>query len=120
MNLQDKAKEWIALKAKEDEAKKARVAIEQEILSSFELEKKDGANNLENMLTITGGYSRSWDQEGLDHLRSLGTDPFPFKIELKEDRKLSKALEEMAPDFWKAKFEPLLTVKPKKPSFKVR
>lgn len=120
MNNQKLAKKWIELKAKEDELKKARVEVEKEILNSGVNLKKSGANSYLEMLTITTGFDRKWDQEGLKKLHDEGANPFPFKLEFKEDKKLSSALEEMALEYWSHNFEPLLTVKPKNPSFKVR
>lgn len=120
MNNQELAKKWIELKTQEDALKKARLEVENELISVAALEKDAGANNFENILTITTGYDRNWDQDGLAELAAQGIDPFPFKIKYQEQRGNTKALEEMAPDFWEKHYEPLLTVKPKKPSFKVR
>lgn len=120
MKNQELAKKWIELKTQEDALKKARLEIENAILDHAVIEKNAGANNFENMLTITTGYSRSWDQKELKALKDNGLDPFPFKVEYKENRTLTKGLEAMAKSFWEKHYEPLLTVKPKKASFKVR
>jgi hypothetical protein len=112
--------EWIRLKNQEDQLKKARLEVEAAILDTgINLEIK-GTYNHKEMLSITTGLDRKFDQKGLKALHDANTQPFPFKLEFKEDRKLSSALEEMASEFWNTTFEPLLTEKPKKPAFKVR
>ncbi len=112
-------RKWIELKHREDELKKARLEVEAAIIDSNEL-KSEGANNIKEMITITTGYNRKFDQKGLEKLQKEGLNPFPFDVVFKENRADAKALEKMAKPFWDTHFEPLLTVSPKKPSFKVR
>ena len=111
---------WIEFKRQEDVFKKARLEVEAAILDSVSDLPEEGAYGHKEMLTITTGYSRKFDQDELLKIYNSGTEPFPFKIEFKEDRANSKALEDMAASFWKNTYDPLLTEKPKKPSFKVR
>lgn len=114
------AKKWTHVKARLDESKKELLSIEKAIIDGGVNLKPDGANSYLEVLTITTGYDRKFDQDGLTLLYDQEVTPFPFKVVFKEDRANSKALEEMGKAFWNDYFEPLLTIKPKKPSFKVR
>ena len=111
---------WIELKNKEDEVKKARLEVETAILESGINLPNKGAYSHKEMLSITMGESRKFDQAALLKLYEDGASPFPFKIEFKEIAANTKALEDMAAKYWSETFEPLLTVKPKKPAFKIR
>jgi len=106
----DTADKWIAAKAKEDAAKKERLEIEQQIMS-------EGPEKFKDRLVVQQGIKREWDQDKLAEI----ADDLPaglFKTQYKENVRNVKAIEEMSPEFYRDKLEPLLTETPKKPSFK--
>lgn len=107
---------WLEAKREEDIAKKKRLAIEEQIIAQTEL-KDEGSNKYGESLTISTGYTRAWDQDALAH---VDMPEGLFKVEFKEVRNNTKALEEMSPEYWAINFAPLLTLKPKKPSFSER
>ena len=111
-------------KSEESSAKEKRMAIENAILKHHEIApnlKPEGTTSFKALgLSVVTGFTRSWDGQQLETLQS-GIKPefFPFKQELKEDRKASKIIEERFPDLW-GKLSKALTLKPKKPSLTLK
>jgi len=104
----------------EKAAKKERIAIEKQIVDLLRDELKDqGTTNLHGLKIVTG-YNRKWSQEQLRQLVDQGIPPklFPFKVEYKEDRKLSNYIENNEPEVWEV-IAKALTLTPKKPSVSI-
>jgi hypothetical protein len=122
-NLADLKNQLLAAKKAEDEAKAARVFIEEQIvgLNEFaELLKKGDGSKTADGVTVKVGYSRSWDQAVLSGLRNGIRDEFwPFKAEYKEDRKAMRKLEDEFPDLVK-EFNAALTTKQSKPQVSIK
>lgn len=114
-NLETLAIGWKIAKDAEDKAKAERLKYEEAIIEA------SGGETSFFDLRITYKDNRSWDQTGLDVLKS-SVEPqfFPFKTEYKEIAADAKALAKMHPEFWAQNFSPLLTIKPAKPSFALK
>ena len=109
---------WRIAKQAEVEAHDRRIEIENAILAEIET-KPEGTTKV-GAMTISTGFSRSWDQDKLDDLRaSVRGEYWPFAREWKEDRKAARVIEERFPDLWK-RINEALTLKPKKPTFSVK
>ena len=113
---------WSVAKAQENGAKKARLAIETEILALQEVTthlKSKGTTNF-GPLKIVTDFNRIWNQAKLAAAqRIVPADFWPFNVEFKEVGDGSKYLIERQPEIWKL-IVPALTLKPKKPSFSVK
>lgn len=108
-----------AAKAAETAATEARLAVEAEILAHPAAREvpDEGTTTLGDRIKVTTGYTRSWDQAALAELASTIDEAYwPFKTELKEDRKASKVIEERFPELWTL-IRMALTLKPRKASF---
>lgn len=111
--------QWIQYKSDEVAARDCRLAAEKEIIDALGDDLKIGSNKVADMLKVTAGLKREWDNEKLLELRNnIAPDYFPFREELKEVRKLSRAIEEDVPELWGI-ISKALTIKPEKPSFEV-
>ena len=115
--LSDLTHQWKQYKDTEDQAKKARLDTEKLIQSHPDSHLADeGIVHLDS-LQVSTGYTRTWDQKQLKEMQRVISDEyFPFKTELKEDRKISKTIEERFPDLWNT-IRSALSLKPKKPAF---
>lgn len=105
-------------KANEHAAKLARLEAEDALLAhpAIARELKDEGTITVADVKVTTKLTRSWDQAALAAIQPR-IDPsyFPFKAELKEDRKASRVFEERFPTLW-AELRQALTLKPAKPS----
>ncbi len=122
--LPELIKNLAAAKAIELAANAARLEIEQQIIGHPDVwtaVKLEGTTSFKALgLSITTGFSRSWEQASLLELqRSIKEEFFPFKTELKEDRNASKVLEERFPELWQ-QLSSALTLKPKKPTLTLK
>lgn len=105
-------------KADEDRAKAARLNVEAAIVSMFGAEQalKDEGTTTLGGVSVSTGYTRKWDQKALaDMATRIRPEFFPFRSELKEDRRYSRALEEANPELW-GEISQALTLTPKKPT----
>jgi len=115
--LEKLEKDWLDAKSQEDAAKQRRLEIEGNILDEL-VTKEQGTIPVAKAVKVTTGYNREWDQDGLKKLAEQDMIPAAmFDSVFKEKRSNTKALEESAPQIWNERFRPLLTLKPKKPSF---
>jgi hypothetical protein len=111
-NLENLAIRWKIAKDAETKAAEQRKAVEEEIIQATNGEKKFFS------LGISYGETRSYDQEGLEKVKSIvKPEFFPFKTDYKEVKKDMDAIQKMHPDLFDQHYAPLLTIKPKKPSF---
>lgn len=105
-------------KEHEQAAKLARLEAEDAILAhpAVTRELVDEGTVTVGDVKVTTKLTRSWDQKALTEIAEQ-IDPawFPFKTELKEDRKASRVVEERFPDLWH-EIRQALTLKPAKPS----
>lgn len=105
-------------KADEHAAKLARLEAEDALLAhpSIARELKDEGTITVGDVKVTTKLTRSWDQAQLAALKDR-IDPayWPFKTEVKEDRKASRVFEERFPALW-AELRQALTLKPAKAS----
>lgn len=113
--------QWLLWKHAENEAKERRLAVEVLILEERKDQiKAEGTSHIDDVLTITSGYQRKWDQDFLrKQYEERGNKPFPFKMEFSEVRADAKYVEANEPEIWKQYVEGL-TVSPQKPSFKAK
>ncbi len=117
-SIEDLANEWIDAKDRELAAQARRREIEAQMLDLVEVPLGSTVNA--GPLSVSVREKRVWDQDHLEELHfTYGTTAWPFKLEWKEDRKLSRALEELAPDVWVA-LRTALTVTPARPSWRKR
>jgi hypothetical protein len=109
---------WQQLKMAEKAATSDRLDVETRIIKMIAMP-LEGSTVIVDTLKINAGFTRKWDQAHLNEL-SLKVLPefFPFKLEWKEVRALSKAIEENNVDLWEV-LSPALTITPSKPSFSI-
>jgi len=119
--------EWKQAKEKETLANAHRVLIEKQLLEITKSNLQDkGTNNLPNNLQIVTGYSESYDQDAIDRLKNKFDDGlsklpyFPFKQEWKPQTKQIAALKDMCGEIFNQEMAEALTIKPKKPAFKIK
>ncbi len=120
MTIEQLRKRLSVVKATEEAAKKERLTIEREIIGLLADElKEQGTTNIHGLKIVTG-YTRKWDQAELQGLVERGIPPklFPFKVEYKEDKKMSDYLANNEPDVWE-KIAKALTLTPRKPSVSI-
>ncbi len=121
MELSELIQQLGEAKAAETVANAHRLSLETAILNHPDVAKKlkmEGTTHFKGTgLSITTGFTRSWDTEKLLNLSvSIREEFFPFKQSLTEDRKAAKEIEAEYPDLW-SQLASALTLKPKKPSF---
>lgn len=110
---------WVALKSDENEAKAHRLQIEELIQDQYASEIKDSGTTTLSHIKITKGVTKSYDQRELKALqKKILPEAFPFKVELKEDTKGIRYVQEHLPDIW-ALIKTAITEKPKKAQFSV-
>ncbi len=108
----------------EREANEHRLALEKLILTHPEMEgkiKPEGTSTFKEIgLSVTTGFTRTRDQKTLKDLAlEIKPEFFPFAPQYKEDRKISKAMEQQFPELWQ-KLSTALTLKPKKPTVTIK
>ena len=111
-------------KAAEAEANTNRVKLEATILNHPDVIKKlktEGTTTFKDTgLSITTGFTRSWDTEKLlDLSANIREDFFPFKLSFAEVRKASKDIESEYPELW-TQLASALTLKSKKPALSIK
>lgn len=108
--------EWIASKNQEKLANAKRIEIENKLI---QLAKSDipteGSAKLGD-LKVSTGFTRTWDTDILTQIYRKKPEVFPFKVEWKEDRRLTSKLESNSPEIM-AIYAEALTIKTRKPSF---
>lgn len=121
-NLDELVKSFVLAKKSEDQAKKARVEIEERILALVPA-KEEGATTVEAAgfkVTLTGSLSYSADD--LDALREITRkwdgNLIPIKTKSELDSTGAKYLRRERPDLWQ-QIAKVVTVKPAKTSIKV-
>lgn len=108
--------EWIQYKIQETEANKRRLEIEQQICQlAKEALPTQGTATLGNV-KVTTGFTRTWDATRLTAIYRNKPPVFPFKIDWKENRRLTTELETSQPEVMSL-YADALTIKEKKPSF---
>jgi hypothetical protein len=109
-------------KENEEYAKNYRLKVESQIINHPDVVdrlKAEGAVTVEGV-TITCGYTRTWDQDKLAALNAhIKDDFFPFRKEYVEDRKQARACEREFPFLWE-KIRDALTLGEKKPSVTIK
>ena len=117
--LNDLARQLLAAKQKEAEARHERELIEvkiyREVQATQEIPEKGTVSAGPVKITTTMG--ESWDQEALEELsRVLPPEHFPFQRVWKVDGRAKNRLAVDHPQAYRKLF-PALSVKPRKPSF---
>lgn len=109
-------------KEAEEAAKQARILVEAEIYEAA-LEQgpiPDKGTTHHGRLTISTGFTESWDQDLLADLAGeLPPEHFPFKPKFACNKRALTVLAEQHPQVYRRIFA-ALTTKPKKPSFSVK
>lgn len=101
-------------------AREVRIQIEGAILSHPDVVLKEEGTVSVDGLSISTGYTRTWDQAKLSELiQKIHPNFWPFKTEFKEVRALSKQIEQTTPDLWN-ELSHALTLKPKKPTVTIK
>ena len=116
---------WIRAKQKEDEAKQARLLVEDLILE--EIGWKSGDPNFKTWkddIKITFGQKEEYDQDALiaffrDKPQNLLDESCPFRIKLEPDAKKMTNFKIEHNEFYMREFAPICSVKFSKPSFAV-
>lgn len=114
------SREWINAKSLEDKYRQVKVDLENKLLSLASIDPdKPGARLLDHGVKVSCKLNRKWDQEflklNMDILSQLG-EACPFRMELKEDKKMMDALEVYHKDAHQ-KLSKGLEVKAAKPTF---
>lgn len=117
------AQDYIAAKAAEAAANKARVAIEEQLIAALGA-KEEGASTTELAnglkVTITGKLSYKADMPLLLQLAgALPENLRPLKVETKLDETGAKYLKNNEPEIW-AMLAPAITVAPAKTSVAIK
>ena len=116
---------WIRAKQKEDEAKQARLLVEDLILE--EIGWKSGDPNFKTWkddIKITFGQKEEYDQDELiaffrDKPQNLLDESCPFRVKLEPDAKKMTNFKIEHNEFYMREFAPICSVKFSKPSFAV-
>lgn len=116
---------WIRAKQKEDEAKQARLLVEDLILE--EIGWKSGDPNFKTWkddIKITFGQKEEYNQDALiaffrDKPQNLLDESCPFRIKLEPDAKKMTNFKIEHNEFYMREFAPICSVKFSKPSFAV-
>lgn len=120
MSLLEIKQKWEELKTIEDNAKKQRHELEEEIFDSMENVPEKGTVEICNGFAFSVGTTTTFDQEALmDLYRSGEIKNFPFEKQFKPINAELKYLEKNDP----ASFNKIMecaVMKPRKPSFKVK
>lgn len=120
-SIEELAKDLQQAKQTEAEAKHQRELVEAQIYRLVQ-----STQTIPERGTVTAGpikisttMAESWDQDALDDLsKVIPPEHFPFKPEWKKDGRAMTKLAADHPDQYRKLF-PALTVKPRKPSFRV-
>jgi hypothetical protein len=115
------ADEWIKYKQEEETAKAKRLTVEGKMILLLDASKSlpDKGSVKVGSVKIVTDYTKKWDQEALQTIRSEWEDnlpTFPFQEELKPIGDDITYLEKNMPDVYK-RLMPALSKEPKKPAF---
>ena len=120
-------KNWAEYKDIESKANTVRIRIEKDILAIVgkDLNEK-GVNHFPNDLDITTGMTESWDMDEISRQSAkfedglLNIPYFPFDKIWKQNNKKIALIKESMPAIFEKIFSEALTIKPKKPAFKIK
>jgi len=120
-------KKWDEYKDLEALANAGRIRTEKDILKIVgkDLNEK-GINHFPENLDITTGLSESWDMDNISRQfvkfdeGLLEIPCFPFDRTWKANNKKIALIKESTPDIFEEIFSEALTIKPKKPAFKIK
>ena len=122
-SVEQLAQDYIAAKAAESTANKARVAIEEQLIATLGArEEGSQTHELTNGLkvTITGKLSYKADMELLMQLAgALPANLRPLKVETKLDETGAKYLKNNEPEIW-SMLAPAITIAPAKTSVAIK
>ena len=95
--------EWLIAKEKEDEAKKVRIAIEEELIKVLEINPEQSKSFTLELIRFQTGFTTKWDSKIIDKidLTKYKEEDFPFRIKLEEDSKKMVVFQNKYPDFYK-------------------
>lgn len=121
-------KQWTEYKELKTMANAGRLRTEREILEIVGKDLKEkGANTFPANVEITTGMEEKWNNDKIDDLSTLYHNnelpelPFwPFTITWKPNTEMMTILKTTANDVFVRVFSDALTIKPKKPSFKIK
>jgi len=120
--LLDLATALLEAKARETAARDRRLEIETTILAHPEvapLLREEGTTSVGPVKVVTK-LARKWSQPDLAAFaQEIDHAYFPFRVEWKEDAKMSKVVQERFPELWK-KIRTALVLTPSKPTVSVR
>lgn len=120
-------RQWRRYKEMETDANDMRIAAEKSILRMVgkDLNEK-GVNHLPENLDVTTGMTETWDMADISRQSAKFEDGlldipyFPFDRIWKANNKKLALIKESAPNNFEEIFSEALTIKPKKPSFKIK
>lgn len=119
--LQTLQQAWLDAKAKEDEAKKARLLVEQLILEKIGWsEGSDEFKTWKDQIKITFGRKEEYDNDELFKLfqpQDWSAPECPFRVKFEVDAKKMTEFKINHNKYWLEKLQPLCTIKFSKPSF---
>ena len=119
--LQTLQQAWLDAKAQEDEAKKARVLVEQLILEKIGwTEGAEEFKTWKDQIKITFGRKEEYDNDELLKLfkpQDWSSPECPFRIKFEVDVKKMTDFKINHNQWWLEKLQPLCTIKFSKPSF---
>lgn len=119
MDLQSLRAEWTQAKTREDQYRKERLVVEEQILAMSGSLPEAGTTKVSDGLKIVTGLTVKYDQDKLMELyRSGAVSNWPFKKEFKPVAADLKYLQNNEPEQF-ALIEEASTVTPKKPTIKV-
>ena len=114
---------WIRAKTEEDEAKRARLLLEDMILEKIGWTEGDtNFKTWKDDVKITFGRKEEYDNDALKRLfqpQDWFADEFPFRIKLEPDAKKMTDFKIMHNEFYMTKLAPLCKIKFGKPSFAI-
>lgn len=118
---------WKQYKELETLANEGRLKTEKELAEMLGDDLKyKGTNNFPDGLQVITGFNEVYDQDALDNLKRRFDDGlsqlpyFPFDATWKPNSKKIAALKESCPDIFDEEMAEALTIKPKKPAFKIK
>lgn len=119
--LQTLQQAWLDAKAKEDEAKKARLLVEQLILEKIGwTEGSDEFKTWKDRVKITFGRKEEYDNDELFKLfppQNWLSPECPFRVKFEVDAKKMTEFKINHNKYWLEKLQPLCTIKFSKPAF---
>lgn len=100
LELQQK---WLDAKSKEEQAKKERLKIEDDIIKFFEINPNQSKSTSLDLIRFTCGWTTKWDIKVLDKIdiTKYKEEDFPFKLDIKEDSKKMVEFQIRYSDFYK-------------------